>query len=59
MMPTLHNPLGDDASATRHEIVEIVRKYGLFVIEDDVYGYLATGGTTSLRRLPSRPSACT
>jgi len=42
MMPTLHNPTSVTMpSGRRHEIVEIVRKYGLFVIEDDVYGYLA------------------
>jgi DNA-binding transcriptional MocR family regulator len=42
MMPTLHNPTSVTMpSRRRHEIVEIVRKYGLFVIEDDVYGYLA------------------
>ena len=42
MMPTLHNPTTVTMpSRRRHEIVEIVRKYGLFVIEDDVYGYLA------------------
>jgi DNA-binding transcriptional MocR family regulator len=42
MMPTLHNPTTVTMPPSRrHEIVEIVRKYGLFVIEDDVYGYLA------------------
>src|SRR5262249_21032622 len=42
MMPTLHNPTTVTMpSRRRQEIVEIVRKYGLFVIEDDVYGYLA------------------
>src|SRR5499426_4042094 len=42
MMPTLHNPTSVTMpSGRRHEIVEIVKKYGLFVIEDDVYGYLA------------------
>jgi len=42
MMPTLHNPTSVTMPARRRqEIVEIVREYGLFVIEDDVYGYLA------------------
>src|SRR5262245_59684410 len=42
MMPTFHNPTSVTMpSGRRQEIVEIVRKYGLFVIEDDVYGYLA------------------
>ena len=42
MMPTLHNPTSVTMPARRRQqIVEIVRKYGLFVIEDDVYGYLA------------------
>jgi DNA-binding transcriptional MocR family regulator len=42
MMPTLHNPTSVTMpSQRRQEIVEVVKKYGLFVIEDDVYGYLA------------------
>jgi len=42
VMPTLHNPTSVTMpSGRRSEIVEIVRRYGLFVIEDDVYGYLA------------------
>jgi len=42
MMPTLHNPTSVTMpTRRRQEIVEVVRKYSLFVIEDDVYGYLA------------------
>jgi len=42
MMPTLHNPTTVTMpSRRREEIVKVVTKYGLFVIEDDVYGYLA------------------
>jgi DNA-binding transcriptional MocR family regulator len=42
MMPTLHNPTSLTMPARRRqEIVEVAKKYGLFAIEDDVYGYLA------------------
>jgi DNA-binding transcriptional MocR family regulator len=53
MMPTLHNPTTVTMPPQRrHEIVEIVRKYGLFVIEDDVYGYLAPEARPLVDDLP-------
>jgi DNA-binding transcriptional MocR family regulator len=41
-MPTLHNPLGWVSTADhRARLVEIARRYGLLVIEDAAYAYLA------------------
>ncbi|WP_225724611.1 MULTISPECIES: PLP-dependent aminotransferase family protein [unclassified Nocardia] len=41
-MPTLHNPLGwVTSTAHRARSVEIARRYGLLVIEDAAYAYLA------------------
>ena len=41
MMPTLHNPVGCVASVERRlAVVEVVREFGLMVIEDDAYAYL-------------------
>lgn len=42
VMPTLHNPLGWVMSATkRHALVAIARRYGLVIIEDAAYAFLA------------------
>jgi len=41
-MPTLHNPLGWVMSASRRrQLVAIVRRHGLLVIEDAAYAFLA------------------
>ena len=41
LMPTLHNPTtAVMPEARRREVAAVVRKRGLMVIEDDVYGYL-------------------
>jgi DNA-binding transcriptional MocR family regulator len=41
-MPTLHNPLGWVMEApARARLVEIARRYGLLIIEDASYAYLA------------------
>jgi DNA-binding transcriptional MocR family regulator len=41
-MPVLQNPTTITMSEGRmHEIAEIVEHYGLYIIEDDVYGFLA------------------
>jgi DNA-binding transcriptional MocR family regulator len=41
-MPTMHNPLGWVASAqSRQHLVEVARQYGLLIIEDAAYAYLA------------------
>lgn len=41
-MPTMHNPLGwVTTAAHRHGLVEIARRYGLLLIEDAAYAYLA------------------
>jgi len=41
LMPTLHNPLGTVMSFERRlAIVEVARRYGLLVIDDDAYRFL-------------------
>jgi DNA-binding transcriptional MocR family regulator len=41
-MPTLHNPLGWVMSASRRrQLVSIVRRHGLLIIEDAAYAFLA------------------
>ena len=41
-MPTLHNPLGwVTTAAHRARLVALARKYGLLLVEDAVYAYLA------------------
>ncbi|MGH7664244.1 MAG: PLP-dependent aminotransferase family protein [Gemmatimonadaceae bacterium] len=43
-VPTLQNPTASIMSANRRrEIAEIARKYGVAIIEDDVYGVLPSG----------------
>jgi DNA-binding transcriptional MocR family regulator len=38
LVPTLNNPTGHvSGTARRHEIAAIARRYGLFVVEDEVY----------------------
>lgn len=40
-MPTAHNPLNVSMSAERRAAVaEVARRHGLWVVEDDVYGFL-------------------
>ncbi len=40
-IPTFHNPTSAVMPASRRaEIAEIARKYGIFIVEDDVYGFL-------------------
>ena len=51
-MPTLHNPVGCVASLERRlAVVEVARKFGLVVIEDDAYGYLHDDPPTSYAKL--------
>ena len=41
LLPTLQNPTTSIMPETRRrQIAEIARKYGVFIIEDDVYGFL-------------------
>ncbi|MBT3360579.1 MAG: PLP-dependent aminotransferase family protein [Rhodospirillales bacterium] len=40
-IPTFHNPTSTVMPESRRaEIAEIARKYGIFIVEDDVYGFL-------------------
>jgi DNA-binding transcriptional MocR family regulator len=42
LQPSIHNPTGVPMSASRRaRLVDVVRRRGLTVIEDDVYGFLA------------------
>lgn len=51
-MPTLHNPLGWVMSATRRrELVAIARQYGLILIEDAAYAFLADDAPPPLTSL--------
>lgn len=51
-MPTLHNPLGWVSPApSRHRLVAIARAYGLLIIEDAAYAYLAERPPTPLAAL--------
>ncbi len=41
VLPTLHNPTaGSMPEARRREIVEIARRHEVYLIEDDIYGFL-------------------
>src|SRR5271170_3182999 len=45
LMPTVHNPLGTVISpARRLALAEIIRRHGLFLIEDDAYRFLEPDG---------------
>ncbi len=51
-MPTLHNPLGWVASVQwRQQLVAIARKYGLLIIEDAAYAFLAEDAPAPLAAL--------
>jgi DNA-binding transcriptional MocR family regulator len=53
VMPTLQNPTSAVMSEARQrDIAEIARKHDLFVVEDDVYGYLVADATPLSRLLP-------
>ena len=48
-MPTLHNPLGWVMPATqRQQLVALARQYGLLLIEDAAYAFLADGAPPPL-----------
>ena len=50
--PTLQNPTNLTISlARRHAIIEIARKYGVALIEDDAYGFIAQGTPPPLAAL--------
>lgn len=50
--PTLHNPTTATLAADRRaEIVEIARRHGIVIIEDDAYGMLPENGPPSLAAL--------
>ncbi len=52
LMPTLQNPTGTTMpEARRAEIAAIAQRYGLTVIEDDVYGFLAPDAPPPLASL--------
>jgi DNA-binding transcriptional MocR family regulator len=52
VMPTLHNPLGWVMSASRRrQLVSIVRRHGLIIIEDAAYAFLAEGPPEPLAAL--------
>lgn len=47
--PTLHNPTARTWSAERRqEIADIARKYNVFIIEDDAYGFVSEDNTPPL-----------
>jgi DNA-binding transcriptional MocR family regulator len=51
-MPTLHNPLGWVTTAGHRErLVDIARRYGLLIVEDAAYAYLAERPPTPLAAL--------
>ncbi|AZU57768.1 PLP-dependent aminotransferase family protein [Ralstonia pseudosolanacearum] len=51
-MPTLHNPLGWVMSARwRQQLVAIARRYGLLIIEDAAYAFLAEDAAAPLAAL--------
>ncbi|HET8726246.1 MAG TPA: PLP-dependent aminotransferase family protein [Alphaproteobacteria bacterium] len=48
-MPTIHNPTTSIMPADRRAaIAEIARAYGITIVEDDVYGFLAEGAPPAL-----------
>jgi DNA-binding transcriptional MocR family regulator len=48
----LHNPTGTSASpAVAHRILQVAEKYGLTIVEDDVYGDFHPGGGARLATL--------
>ena len=52
LMPSLHNPtLSAIGAARRREIVEIGRKFGVFIIEDEVYGALRSNALPPFAQL--------
>ena len=52
VMPSVHNPLGYVASFERREaIVAVAREFGLWMIEDDAYGYMAPHAPPSYAKL--------
>ncbi|KFL25753.1 GntR family transcriptional regulator [Devosia sp. 17-2-E-8] len=51
-MPTIHNPTTITMPPARREaLVEVARRHGLPIIEDDAYGMLPTDGAPTLARL--------
>jgi DNA-binding transcriptional MocR family regulator len=52
LQPTLHNPLGVTMGETRRqEIAEILERNGMFAVEDQVYGFLASNAPLPLAAL--------
>ena len=52
LQPTLHNPTTAVMSVERrHQIVDVVQRHGIIVIEDDVYGMLAPSAPAPLAAL--------
>lgn len=50
LLPTLHNPTaGVMPEERRRKIAEIARRHGLFIIEDDVYGFLVEDAPPPVR----------
>jgi DNA-binding transcriptional MocR family regulator len=48
-MPSLQNPTGAHMPAERRgEIAEIARRYGVAIVEDDIYGFLVENGPAPL-----------
>ena len=55
LVPTLHNPTTTTLSAARRKIIaEIIRKQGLFLIEDDAYGLLEPSVSPIANLVPER-----
>ena len=45
-IPSFHNPAGlTQGQARRHEILDVARRHGILVLEDDPYGLLGFDGT--------------
>ncbi len=45
-IPSFHNPAGlTQGQARRHEVIEVARRHGILVLEDDPYGLLGFDGT--------------
>lgn len=57
-VPTYHNPTGRSLSSSRHEaLLALTERYGLLIIEDDIYGRLPIEGRAPLPLYAGSPSA--
>jgi DNA-binding transcriptional MocR family regulator len=55
LVPTLHNPTTATLGAERRKLIaDIIRKHGLFLIEDDAYGLLEPSASPIANLIPER-----